>query len=779
MKARRTRLATAALAAAALGSWPAAAASRAEDPSVRLERQVADAEAQLAAAEKAATAGAETRAARAQRRFEDGARQYDLGDWLHASLMLTEAVDEPEWVGEKDRLRATFLLADALRRHGLCGAARVRYRAYLAEPGGPDRAEAVSGALDCAVKEHRHADVDRLLGEAARAFREEPPPEVRYLGAKAAYQRTDLPPEDRIARAIAAFDQVGRPFELQAWYFQGVLRIELGNLHGALQWFERCARAEPAGGRDREVRELCLLALGRVHSQMGDPAAAVAWYGAMPWESTRFGEAMYEMALAYVRAKQWDDALRMTSFISELSPDSPLAPEATVLRGHLLLRLGRYAEATEAYNVVINTFAPVRDEIDAILAMREDPVRYFDELIGKQGNAFDVASVLPPVAVRWATTNKEVAAALGLVRAQESARADVAEARDLADRVDALVRRSGGLDAFPALKHAHALAQAAENASARAEGAWVAAAAAAVERGLPPDRRGELSRARQARAGVEPRFARLPRSAREVDERLARVRARVDQVKKAAFQLRFVLDGNRAAIEGCESWLDRHRGEIVGDAESRQEFGEELRRHAAVLEGYEAELAAVRQEIAKVRDAAGGVDALVEEARLRVEYLEVVERERERVAAEAAPAAVLPEDRALVERLGAARERLARVRQRARALSVTVAAEAARRADELHARVDAERRELDGHALALADVQKSSRDLLGEIAVRSIGEVRAQFYRVVLKADVGIVDVAWSRKRQRLEKIQTLAVQKDGEIEQLDREYKTMLREVD
>lgn len=774
--ASRTRLAAAALAVATLGSWPAAAWPRAETPEARLEREIAAVEQRLAAAERAASAPEEPRAAHAQRRYEDGARQYALGDWLHAALMLTEAVDQPEWAGAPDRPRATFLLADALRRHGLCGAARVRYQAYLALPDPPDRAEAVSGALDCAVKERRQADVDRLLAEAARAFKADPPPEVLYLGAKAAYQRSDLDPADRIARAAAAFERVGAPFQLQAWYFQGVLRIEAQDLHGSLQWFDRCARAEPTGGRDGELRELCILALGRVNAQMGDPAAAIGWYAAVPWDSPRFGEAMYETALAHVRAKQWDEALRMTSFIPELAPESPMAPEATILRGHLLLRVGRYSEATEAYNVVINTYAPVRDEIDAILAVREDPVRYFDELIGRQGSGFDVASVLPPVAVRWATTNKEVAVALDLVRAMDGARSDLREGRDLADRLDALLKRGGGLDAFPSLLRAYAQAHAVENAAARAEGAWVAAAAGAAERGLPVDRRAELARVRQARAAVEVRFDRLPRSPEDVEARLGRLHGRIDEVGRAAFRLSFVIRGNLAAIAGCEQWLERNRSE-GGDLEARQELADELRKHRAIIEGYEQELAAVRLDLAKVRDAAGGVDAMVEEGRLRAEYLDVVDREQS--AAEAARAAVPAHDRPLLDGLPRARERLAASRARARALEAQVAAEASRRSAALQARVEAERGDLVAHGAALDEVQRDSRDLLGRIAVRSIGEVREAFYRLVLKADVGIVDVAWSRKRQRLERIQTLAVQKDAEVEQLDRDYRTLLREVD
>ena len=63
--------------------------------------------------------------------------------------------------------------------------------------------------------------------------------------------------------------------------------------------------------------------------------------------------------------------------------------------------------------------------------------------------------------------------------------------------------------------------------------------------------------------------------------------------------------------------------------------------------------------------------------------------------------------------------------------------------------------------------------------IRALNDVRGQFYKLVLKADVGIVDVAWSRKRVRLDKIQQLSIQKAGEMEQLDREYRGLMREVE
>jgi tetratricopeptide (TPR) repeat protein len=772
---RWTRVAAAALAAAATAASTASAG--APDPLARADRDAAQVEARVAQVERHGVPADEPAAQRALRRWEAGERQYRLGDWLHAAVLLTEAVDEPAWSGARERPEALFVLADALRRQGLCGAARLRYADYLALAGAERRGEAVSGALDCAVRERREADVARLVAEADRVFGGDPPSEVRYLTAKAVTLRSDLPAAERNALARAAFEKVGPPFQLQAWYFRGVLSIQADDVAGSIRWFESCARAQPADDRDVEVRDLCLLALGRVHAETEDPGAAIAWYAAVPWESSRFVEALHEQAWAHVKAKEFEPALKAASFLAEIAPESPFAPEATLLRGHLLLRLGRFTEATEAFNVVINAYAPVRDEIDAILGMGEDPVLYFDQLAGRSGGDSAAVPVLPPIAVRWATRNEDVALALRLVEAIDGARRDVRQARELAERLDALLQRGGGLDAFPALQRGYAQAQAAENAAAMAEANYVVALGPAVDPFLAPEARAELDRARAERQAMQARFERLPQTAEEVEERLARMRGRIDAVDRELFRLRFVVDACDAGISGSQTWIEQHRTELAAEAEDRHELGDELRKHREVVETYEAELAALRLEVAKVRDAAGGADALGEEALVRAELLEAVERERR--ALEAARGALPPAARALLDRADAARQGLAELRARARAVEVAAVAEATRRAAELRALVGAEKLALAADGGALDGVQEASNDLLGRIAVRSVSDVRAQFYRLVLKADIGIVDVAWSRKRQRLEKIQQLAVQKDAEVEQLDRDYRVLLREVD
>ncbi|HEY6004393.1 MAG TPA: hypothetical protein VIV57_16065, partial [Anaeromyxobacter sp.] len=85
---RGTRLAAAALATAAFAPRLAAAGTLAE-----AEDGVSAAERRLSDVERLGRAPEETPGARALRKFEVGEAQYLLEDWMHAAVLLSDAVD--------------------------------------------------------------------------------------------------------------------------------------------------------------------------------------------------------------------------------------------------------------------------------------------------------------------------------------------------------------------------------------------------------------------------------------------------------------------------------------------------------------------------------------------------------------------------------------------------------------------------------------------------------------------------------------------------------------
>jgi tetratricopeptide (TPR) repeat protein len=761
-----------ALAATLLGPGPALGA-RLDG----VERETAAVESRVAQVEKLYLRPDESAAARARRQFSDGETQLLLGDWLHASVLLYGALDEAEFRASADAPPALLYLGDALSNQGSCGAALSAYEELLRRGAAGMQAAALIGTLDCRIKLKRLDGIQPLLDEAQAQLKDGLPAELAYLVGKASYFRTDLRPAERVERAMLAFAAVAPPLHVAATYFQGALQVEAGDLGAAAERFEACLKLQGNDPRQVEIRELCAMGAGRVYAEQGKFAESLDRYQLLPYTSPRFNEALYEVSWGYVRAGNHEQALRTAAMIVDLAPESQMAPEATILTGHLNLRLGRYAAASESFNKVINNYAPVRDEIDAILTMQEDPVRYLNELIGRQGKAFDVASVLPPLAAKWASAQKEVGGALDLVMALDGAGQDLADSLNVVARVEALLQRGGGLDAVPLARDGWISADAIEDGSMRLRGQIADRAAELAAPLLSLAGRKELETLRSARRKLQPRLDSLPRTNLDVESRARRMRARVNQAEKALFQLGLQVDAAGASVAGTEAWLNQHRSEIQGDQAGRDEFRAELQQQREIVTGYQEAIRALRHEIAAARDAVGGSAQAAGDGSLRSEYLALVERER--ALTTSVQAALPPADAGELRRGEALIDRLDRTDAAAERLKDQFAAVAARNALVVGGLLASERAELLRQREQLASITGDSKDIIGRIALHSFSAVRSQFYRLVLKADVGIIDVAWSRKRERVERIQQISQQKATALEAMDRDYKRIVPEVD
>jgi tetratricopeptide (TPR) repeat protein len=771
----------AALLLAAAAAIPAAAA---DEPD--FARQYEALEGQVRFVEEEYARADESQAQRAQRRFSEGEVQFLLENWDGALVRLYDAVEVPEFRASVDYPSAVYYVGEALYQEGEYRTARGWFRELLATPEAPRRREALLRSLDIAIRTNDVAGVDLLLEQGRIAFGDRPPPELAYLAAKALATRPGLPRDDRRRRAIAAFDAVPPPFQSRAAYWQGALLLETGDREGAVARFLACVQMPGREARLVEVRELCQLALGRVYADLGRPQDSADHYQEIPRDSPRFEEALYELAWTWVKAKKYEQALRAAALITDLSPDSPMAPEATILQGHLLLRMGRYPEALEAYDRVVNRYAPVRDELDALLGSDGDPARWYEAIAGgaarPQGAragtpppATAPGTPLPPVAVRWAASRPDVTRAIGVVGALDGSRRDVGESRLTAERIEAVLQRNDGLDAFASLKEGHGRAAAVENGALWLEGRILDAEAALAVPALRPEERAALDAAQGPRRAVERRFDPLPRTPDAVLARQERLRGRFAALDKAAFQLGYSLEASKAAVAGARAWIDARPGDLVRGG-GRATALEEIRRREEEVQELERDLAALQKEIASAAVGVEGAEGTAADGALREAYRRVLDAEsadlepfRTRVPADGwARLAALEELRGKVpELLARAGRAQSRIRGQAR---VSAAG--------LRERVAAEGRRVDEHAGDVEGAQRDATVVVGGVALDSLRDVRGQFYDLVLKADVGVVDVSWQKKRERLDRIQQLAGQKAADVSSMDGEYKAVVREV-
>jgi hypothetical protein len=250
---------------------------------------------------------------------------------------------------------------------------------------------------------------------------------------------------------------------------------------------------------------------------------------------------------------------------------------------------------------------------------------------------------------------------------------------------------------------------------------------------------------------------------------------RVDAADKQAFKLGYELQSLNAMLVAVEKWLDDNRNARKSTPEDEKAFRARIQSELEVVDTLGKELGSLRSDLSQER-ASADASASGEDT-LRKEYLAVLDRQHQLLAA--AEAKLGPEARQVVQRAHQLRGSLDGLKQRVTAARAVLRDQLARRGKQLREKVLGEQQLLAEYENNTRAVSGNARNLVGRIAFDSFKRVRQQFYDLVLKANVGNVDVAFTRKQDKTQQIQKMSAEKDRELRELDGEFKEVLKDVD
>jgi TolA-binding protein len=736
-----------------------------------------------------------------ERRFSEAEIHFLLENYAAAIVFLYDIVDSPRFQDFDRYDEALYYLAESLYQQESYLPARGFFLELVRRRTSPRQDDAVVRLIEISGRTGDHAGIDEHLHRylaSGRPVR----PEIHYVWGKLLFSRRDLEDEARWRGAREAFAKVplDGPNGLAARYFLGVTHVQEARkgfeaarqahranpqaLEAAEADFHAVlARAEdafldvvatPAPDRRRQaIQEQAWLGLGRVYYEMGRPNEAIDAYQRIHRHSPQYYQSLYEVSWAFVRRGDYENARRAAEILLTGAEESILAPDVRLLLGHLHARAQRYERAIDTYDEVIVEYSPVRDDIDALLSLHDDPIRYFEELIGGEAGRFDVEALLPPAAVKWASTQQDVERGLAIVDTLEDGKTGIAEGRQIAERILASLD-AGTLEPFPALAEGHQRTTETHTGLLRLQSRLAAVEHALLEGRIPPSLAEAYDRARSARARAEARFRTLPATPEELEARRERWLATVDRVHRDAFRARMASQSLNAQIVAMRVLLRDRRDEIVAEVDELEAFLRELEAEKAAVDRLEAEANALMRALDRLGDAVRADTAVAGARQVAEAYQRALADEQ----------AVSGRVRAAIGATDAELARVDRVRGAVRGdvaslgdLLDDIERQARMRRQALRDQVLTEVRRLDAYEAEVALVGPDTQNLVGRIALDSVRAVRRQFYDLVLRADVGIIDVAWAQKSDRSREIQQLVEEQERQLRILDREFQEVLQD--
>lgn len=735
-------------------------------------------------------------------RLADAEVLFLLGDFNRASLLLFDIIGRPGVELHPLYNKTLYYLAEAQFQIANDIAARTFFQKLIDRNERERLADAVRRLIEIADRSESWEGLDAYVRVLQRQGRL--PPTVAYIHAKslirqsnqqlldaeepsvaadvaAALRRQAAGALERVAPAIADVPN-NHPLWAKAQYLGAIGLLAQGNLEGAHRGFAQLM--EVAGNYDAaaDLRELSAMNAGRILAELGRRTEAADTYQAIPRSSLYFEEALYEVTWLYVRAAEdandttvkadeYGRALRALEIILLSEAENRVAPEARILLGNILLRLKQHVQSEGAFVELVQRYEPLRDALAKMSREVSDPDAYYTEVAERSRAG---GSLLPPLVFKWAEAQKGLQRALGVVRDIDEGAQWIEDANRIIEELLTAINADTAAVLFPTLNEAQARLLELENQSVVLATRLLDVERKVVESKLDGATRKQLQALWQERAELEPAYRALPRRKEDYEERLQGMRGRMGETEKSAFRLKWEVEEMRRTLQGIEQWLAENPGAL--DDETRTSVVERMSQARGEVETLESEQRALEAEVSRERDliTVGSTNQSQEET-VRQRYAESLAREQELLSA--AANSVGADAKRWIDVITQQRDTISQYHVELTAFRAHLEELVARQSNEIRAVLLREQQALNSFGDTASVVRTDARRVVGEIAIGELQAVDEKFRDIVLRGDVGVIDVAWALKEGQTAAITERVTEQRESLELLDREFKDVVAE--
>lgn len=690
------------------------------------------------------------------RALNDGSVRYLLGDYESAAIIFERLLDERGFESHVGYPSAVFYLADSYFMSRNYLRARRYYEETLSIP---DREYHVDAAL-------RLIDLATILGQFNDADQERYYNVLERSGdTTTAYQRGKaLYFQGRYRDAITALGSVPadtEPYD-RAVYLTGVSYARLDQFEPALERFDALVERTPV---EDELYALSQLARGRVYYEQQEFRSALDAYSAVPPRSSHIQDALYETAWSFVSLGQIADAIFPLEVIRTLAdPNGRSRPEAELLLGDLRLRVEEYETAVEIFDGVSERYYPVQLEMEEFAATIRDPGEFFDRVVDSE----DRTLLLPPLASAWFTTDPTLERSLAAWSDVEQIREDIEESRQMIRELEAALQPGANVNIFPGLREGWATALEIESNAILLWASVVEMERRSVDGQLTSAAASAYGERNNERRRLQAQFERAPRDFQALQTREESVTDSMSDISVDAF--RAEIEVGRALAE-----IDSLRELLRLDARS----GRRTRQDVARMER---ELDAVERRFRGYDDRATALQNDISVAQIEVSVADDVTR-AERELKRALVRALQSEGGTLDSvRTGSDGGRYAALYSGFEALQsdidsffVSLDRVLIEQTVDFRSALNEERANVERYERELAQHDSQSRELLGELAYGAALGVRDRFAEITLRANLGIIDVAWRQKENLTDEIDMLFQERNQRLSILDADFAEIL----
>ena len=380
----------------------------------------------------------------AQNKYEQAITHYLIGEYEEAAMILFTLVESDALADEVLRTDSEWYLAHSTFLLGNYSIASDIFY-YIIESGEshPFYEDSVRTLLELYGLTRNTKMFDRTYERFILSGRVSTTDAINYSIGKSLFWQN----ENARSKSILGTIPVTSPFYHQSRYFLGGILSSEGDYDNAISEFNKSLTVSTETADGVKLRDLSILALGRVNLEAKRYAEAIDAYQQLSHRSPYASEQLYELVWCYILQEQFIDALRVLEVFLIAYPEDEKALRLRIIQGNLYIYINEYEQSLVAYERVIRQLTPIQNHLRDIQNSQSATVSFFDALV-QDDNEFLQGLNLPTYAYDVLDKDIDIGRSVSLNKAMFKQVEDLEYTQSLLREVSAVIDSGNSIGVF-------------------------------------------------------------------------------------------------------------------------------------------------------------------------------------------------------------------------------------------------------------------------------------------------------------------------------------------
>lgn len=561
--------------------------------------------------------------------------------------------------------------------------------------------------------------------------------ELIYLLGKALFFDKQY---DDAVKVFKAVDSAS-PYFPQALYFIGAYLTMEKEYKESLSFFESVLKLGERGSvyKDyEELKELSILAMGRISFEIGNYSEALSYYLKIKEKSEHFAEAYYELCWTYIKRDEMKKAIEALRLVRLIAPDSLLAPKAALLEGNVLIKMKRYGEATLVFNSVVNEYGDINIKLQS-LKFNKSNYKSYGLLNADSNNFFTISPVIKNIF----NEDRHFSYSYKIEASLKDLEKELAVTERLKSKLDSIVSNENVASIFPPLKKGTETAVGYQNRITTIITSILKIKKELVWKDLTEAEKTKFESLEQERLILVEKIKNMPKNDAEFERFASAHVNNVLNTEAAIHRLSLHSTNTISILNTIKKYYEKENAKNL-DSKITDKLIQERSYTKAVLANINKNKFVIEEEKDRIRLGGEIISKMILD---RDTYEKIVQQQKDILSNHSGgnPELMMSLD-SLNERAENDSMRIDKFRSK---LNLVVSDKIA----EIKQVFEQEKMNVNNYKSQIASLRRELTEIRMKIVFSGISKVKGTFSNLVLKADVGIIDVAWEKKEKSTTKL--------------------------